>query len=98
MDPELLWLWLRPVAAAPAGSCSSNLTSSLGISICCRCSLKKKKEKKKRKRNKMVSFKDVSMAMKRKYKSYLPPILCSIRVGVGNNTLAIKEGGWENRT
>ena len=28
-DPELLWLWCK------AGSCSSNLTPSLGSSICC---------------------------------------------------------------
>ena len=31
------------VAVAQAGSCSSDLTPSLGTSICCRCSLKKTK-------------------------------------------------------
>ena len=31
------------VAVVQAGSCSSNLTPSLGISICCRYSCKKKK-------------------------------------------------------
>ena len=35
-----------------AGSCSSNLTPSLGTSICCRFSPKKKKESKKKERKK----------------------------------------------
>ena len=53
-DPMLLWLWCRSqmrlrsciaVAVAVAGSCSSDLTPSLGTSICRRCSPKKKKKK-----------------------------------------------------
>jgi len=35
------------VAVVQAGSCSSNLTASLGISICCRSGPKKTKKKKK---------------------------------------------------
>ena len=42
-DPELLWLWCRPVAAAPIQSDSA---PSLGISMCCGCSHKKWGEKK----------------------------------------------------
>ena len=44
-DPT--WLWGKPVAVAQAGSCSPNLTPSLGTSICCRSSLKKSPPKKK---------------------------------------------------
>ena len=40
------------MAVATAGSCSVDLTPSLGTSICCRCGPKKKKKKKERKRKK----------------------------------------------
>jgi len=43
-------MWLRSgvaVAVTEAGSCSSDLTPSLGTSICCRCGSKKEKKKKK---------------------------------------------------
>ena len=36
LDPELLWLWCRPVAVA--------LIPSLGTSICLRCGPKKQKK------------------------------------------------------
>ena len=45
-----LQMWLRSgvaVAVASPGSCSSDLTPSLGTSIRCRCSPKQMKEKKK---------------------------------------------------
>ena len=38
------------VAVAVPGSCSSNLTPSVGTSICCRCGPKKEKRKEGRKR------------------------------------------------
>ena len=38
-DPELLWLWCRPAAAAPMGP------PSLGTSICYGCDPKKRKKK-----------------------------------------------------
>ena len=44
-------MWLRShitVAVTVAGSCSSDLTPSLGISICCRCNPKKQKTKNKK--------------------------------------------------
>ena len=50
-----LQVWLGSciaVAVVWAGSCSSDLTLSLGTSICIRCSPKKKKKKKKKKERK----------------------------------------------
>ena len=38
-------MWAVAVAVAVAGSCSSNLTPSLGTFICCRCAPKKKKKR-----------------------------------------------------
>ena len=51
--------WLRPcvaVAVVQAGSCSSDLTPSLGTSICHRCSSKKQKNK-----NKNLDIRDKGM-------------------------------------
>ena len=53
-------MWLRSHVALEAGSCSSDLTHSLGTSICHRCSPKRKEKRTKLKQRGKITLRPVS--------------------------------------
>ena len=57
MDPELLWLWCRPMATAPIGllAWEPAYAARVALEKAKRQKKKKKKEKKERKRNQETS-------------------------------------------